>query len=153
MYALVLDRRTRPELRGVDTTHRWVLETLAAAIGRHVPGVVRRGISDLAVRERKFSGNSLRVRRDWLLYHGTLLYSFPLRLLDACLGAPPRQPAYRAGRRHSHFVINLPLDAKTLRETVRSAFDGNEPLTTWPQELTTKLAQEKFGTADWAYRL
>jgi lipoate-protein ligase A len=153
MYALVLDRRNRPELRGVDTAHQWVLETLAAALGCLVPGVARRGISDLTLRERKFSGNSLRVRRDWLLYHGTLLYSFPLRLLDACLGTPPRQPAYRAGRRHSHFVMNLPLDAKTLREAVRSAFDAGEPPAAWPQELTTRLATEKFGDADWAYRL
>jgi lipoate---protein ligase len=153
MYALILDRRQRPELRGIDTTHQWVLERLAAAIGRIVPSVERRGTSDLAVRERKFSGNSLRVRRDWLLYHGTLLYSFPLRLLDACLGTPPRQPAYRSGRRHSHFVINLPLDAKTLRETVRSAFDAGEPPATWPQDLTAELAAEKFGNPDWAYRL
>jgi lipoate-protein ligase A len=153
MYALIFDRRRRPELRGVDSTHQWVLETLAAALDRVAPGVARRGISDLALRERKFSGNSLRVRRDWLLYHGTLLYSLPLRLLDACLGTPPRQPAYRAGRRHSHFVMNLPLDAKTLRETVRSAFDGREPLPAWPQELTAKLAAEKFGNSDWTYRL
>ncbi|HEX4000170.1 MAG TPA: hypothetical protein VHX65_16570 [Pirellulales bacterium] len=153
MYALVLDRRSRPELSGVDTTHRWVLETLASAIGQIVPGVARRGISDLAVRERKFSGNSLRVRRDWLLYHGTLLYGFPLRSLDACLGTPPRQPAYRAGRRHSHFVINLPLDAKRLREAVCSAFDCSGMATTWPQELTARLAAEKFGNPDWTNRL
>lgn len=153
MYALILDRRQRPELRGIDTTHQWVLDTLAAAIGGRVSGVARRGISDLALRERKFSGNSLRVRRDWLLYHGTLLYSFPLRLLDACLGTPPRQPAYRAGRRHSHFVMNLPLDGTTLRETVRAAFECNDPLATWPRELTIQLAAEKFGNSDWTYRL
>jgi len=153
MYALVLDRRRRPELRGIDTTHQWVLETLAEALGRIVPGVARRGICDLAVRERKFSGNSLRVRRDWLLYHGTLLYGLPLRLLDACLGTPPRQPEYRAGRRHSHFVMNLPLDGKTLREMIRAAFNGAEPPATWPQELTAQLAADKFGNPDWSYRL
>lgn len=153
MYALVLDRRRRPELRGIDTTHAWVLEKLVAAIGRIVPGVGRRGTSDLALRERKFSGNSLRVRRHWLLYHGTLLYGFPLRLLDACLGTPPRQPVYRAGRRHSHFVINLPMDSTTLRRAVYSAFDCEGTTTAWPQELTARLAAEKFGNSDWTNRL
>jgi lipoate---protein ligase len=152
MYALVLDRRHRPELRAVDTTHAWVLDRLAAAIGRVVPGVARRGISDLALRNRKISGNSLRVRRDWILYHGTLLYGFPLRLLDACLGIPPRQPAYRAGRRHSHFVMNLPLDAGALRRTVCEAFGASQPAPAWPQELTAQLAAQKFGNPQWTER-
>jgi lipoate-protein ligase A len=152
MYALVLDRRNRPEMRGVDSTHAWVLGRLAAAIGREIPGVARRGICDLALRERKFSGNSLRVRRDWLLYHGTLLYGFPLRLLDACLGTPPRQPAYRAGRRHSHFVMNLPLDAATLRAALCEAFEATEPTAAWPQELTAHLAAQKFSDDGWTNR-
>ncbi len=153
MYSLVLDRRSRPELRGIDSTHAWVLGTLAGAIGRIVPGVERRGTSDLAVGERKFSGNSLRVRRNWLLYHGTLLYGFPLRTLDLCLGTPPRQPAYRAGRRHSHFVINLPLDATTLRTIICEAFGVTERATVWPEQLTARLVVEKFGSPQWIERL
>ena len=115
MYALVLDRRSHSELRGIDTTHRFVLDRLVAALEPLVPSVVCRGTSDLALAERKFSGNSLRVRRNWLLYHGTLLYSFPLRLIDACLGMPARQPEYRAGRKHIGFVRNLPLTAAAIR--------------------------------------
>lgn len=153
MYALVLDRRKRPELRGIDSTHAWVLGTLAAAIGQAVPGVERRGISDLAVRDRKFSGNSLRVRRHWLLYHGTLLYGFPIRMLDVCLGNPPRQPDYRLGRRHSMFVRNLHLDAATLRKTVREAFGAADPATDWPAEMTAELTAKKFGNAAWTNRL
>ena len=34
---------------------------------------------------RKFSGNSLRVKRTHLLYHGTLLYDFDLSLIAKCL--------------------------------------------------------------------
>ena len=43
------------------------------------------GTSDLAIGDLKFSGNSARCRRRWLLYHGTLLYDFPLSLVAQCL--------------------------------------------------------------------
>jgi len=152
MYSLLLDRR-RPELRGIDTTHQFVLDALVAALGPLKPGVARRGTSDLAIGERKFSGNSLRVKRDWLLYHGTLLYRFPLRLMGQCLGSPPRQPEYRGGRSHALFVANLPLEAPPLREALARAFAADEPLATWPEELTARLAAEKFTDPDWTYRL
>jgi lipoate---protein ligase len=151
MYALVL-ARSRAELRGIDSTHRFVLERLVAALDPLVPGVIRRGTSDLVLVERKFSGNSLRVRRDWLLYHGTLLYSFPLRLIEACLGAPARQPAYRAGRGHVAFVRNLPLSASVIRTALVSTFAADEPLANWPAELTRRLTAEKFGNPTWTHR-
>ncbi len=153
MYALVLDRRRHDELRGIDTTHRFVLDRLVAALAPLVPGVTCRGTSDLAVGDRKFSGNSLRVKRDWLLYHGTLLYDFPLPLLTSCLGTPPRQPAYRDGRRHIEFVVNLPLTGSALREALATAFDARESLAAWPREATSQLAAEKYSREEWTYRL
>ena len=109
MYALVLDR-SRPELRGIDTTHQFVLERLIAALDPLAPGIVRRGTCDLALAERKFSGNALRVRRHWLLYHGTLLYSFPLRQIEACLGSSPA-PAARLSRRSRPYRVRPQLAA------------------------------------------
>jgi lipoate-protein ligase A len=152
MYALVLDR-SRAELHGIDTMHRFVLDRLIAALDPLAPGVVRRGTCDLALAERKFSGNALRVRRDWLLYHGTLLYSFPLRLIEACLGTPARQPVYRAGRRHIGFVRNLPLAASAIRAALVKAFAAEELLGQWPEELTRHLAADKFSNPGWTRRL
>ncbi|HMO87089.1 MAG TPA: lipoate--protein ligase family protein, partial [Lacipirellulaceae bacterium] len=48
-YAVVLDRRTRPELAGVDGAHDLALGRLAAALAALVPGIVRAGTSDLAL--------------------------------------------------------------------------------------------------------
>ncbi len=77
----------------------------------------RAGISDLVLGDRKFSGNSLRCKRDHFLYHGTLLYQFPLEQIGELLKMPARQPNYRQGRPHGEFVMNLPLDA-TIAETI-----------------------------------
>jgi lipoate---protein ligase len=149
MYALVLGYRLRPELRVVAAAHRRVLGTLAAALAALVPGVRCRGTSDLALGELKFSGNSARLRRDNLLYHGTLLYDFPPGLIERLLSMPPRMPEYRAGRSHAGFIANLPLGAETLRQTLVAAFDAREPCRTWPAERTARLVAEKYGRPEW----
>ena len=126
MYAVVLSYQLRPELRMIDRAHRFVLETIAAALSRIVPGIKRAGISDLALGDRKFSGNSLRCKRTHFLYHGTLLYQFPLEQIETLLKMPARQPDYRQGRPHGEFVMNLPLDAQSLKQSLIAAFDANE---------------------------
>lgn len=143
VYSLVLSLQRRPALRIVEQAHRAVLERLANALRQWVPGIRRQGISDLALGEAKFSGNSLRLKRRCLLYHGTLLYNFPLELVETCLAMPPRQPAYRQGRPHRTFLTNLPLCGEAIRRAVAVAWSAKERRTDWPQALTTRLAMSK----------
>jgi lipoate-protein ligase A len=149
MYAAVLSYELRPALRMVNHAHRFVLESLAEVLKPLVPGVRCRGISDLTVGDRKFSGNSVRCKRDHFLYHGTLLFDFPLELIARCLRTPPRQPDYRAGRPHVEFVTNLPLTRDALRRAVLGAFGAGDPLADWPQEQVARLVAEKYGRAEW----
>ena len=149
MYALVLSHELRPALRAVDRAHRFVLGTLAAALRPLAPGVRCRGISDLAIGDLKFSGNSVRCKRRCLLYHGTLLYDFPLDLIDHCLAMPDRQPEYRSGRSHACFVTNLPLGAAAIRAALVGAWDATEPWHDWPQAATARLAAEKYSRPEW----
>jgi len=152
MYALVLSIKTRPGLRVIDQAHRFVLGRLAQAFQPLVPGVECRGISDLAVGERKFSGNSLRVKRDYVLYHGTLLYDFRLEWIDRLLAIPPRQPAYRASRTHGAFVANLPISAAQLRDALRAAWQATQPCPAWPRAETAQLVAERYGRREWNER-
>lgn len=149
MFSLVLSLEKRRLLHAVDDAHKLVLETIADALRRHVPGVQRAGISDLAIAGRKFSGNSLRVRRRCLLYHGTILYAFPLGLIAACLKQPPRQPPYRCGRSHADFVTNLPLDRQTICRALVDAWHAGQARRNWPQEETRRLAAEKYLDRAW----
>lgn len=157
MYSVVLSYEARPELRAIDLAHRTVLETVLRAVRRFVPDAERRGTSDLAVAERKFSGNSLRCRRNALLYHGTLLYDFDLDALAAVLAFAPRQPEYRAARNHRDFVANLAVDRAGLSAALAEEFVAREPLT--PAELATLLAKaqslaaEKYGDRAWTERV
>ncbi len=144
MYALVLSYRQRPQLRAIDHAHRAVLGTTAAALDRLAPGVQCAGTSDLALAGRKFSGNSARCRREHLLYHGTLLYDFPLDRIEQCLKMPPRTPDYRAGRPHGSFVVNLPLRADAIRQALIEAWDARRPCERWPRDRMLQLVAEKY---------
>lgn len=152
MYAVVLSYELRPGLRAIDAAHRFVLETVLESLRPMAPSAAREGTSDLAIAGRKFSGNSLRCKREHFLYHGTLLYDFPLQLIDACLRMPPRQPAYRQERPHSEFVANLQATAADLRQALISGWRATPLNQCWPQELTRRLAAEKYGSHEWNYR-
>jgi lipoate-protein ligase A len=149
MYSLVLPR-TAPTEQGVTEIHQEVLGQLQAALTARVPGVRRAGVSDLAIAAtateplRKFSGNSLRLRRGWLLYHGTLLYNFPLERIAVWLGEPVRRPDYRGQRGHGEFVTNLALPRSQLLESLQSAWGVVAETSEWPRERTMRLAKEQY---------
>lgn len=149
MYAVVLSYELRPELRSIDQAHIQVLETLQRGISPLVQGVARRGTSDLAIGDRKFSGNSLRCRKRALLYHGTLLYDFDLALAPACLKTPPRMPAYREHRPHETFITNLPLQREPLRTALIEAWRADEGKAAWNRDLVKRLAAEKYSQSSW----
>ena len=159
MYAVVLSYQSRPQLRMIDEAHRFVLETIAAGLRSLGLGPQRAGTSDLTIDgPMKFSGNALRCGREHLLYHGTLLYDFPLNRIGQLLTQPPRQPDYREQRSHGEFVTNLASDREELRRAVIAAWpeaidsDSLEPLDDWPRELTQQLAKERYASHQWNWQ-
>lgn len=153
MYALLLNLEARPELRAVDHAHVTVLAALAAALHPVAPGARCAGTSDLVVKRDngllKFSGNSLRVGRRWLLYHGTLMYGLDPALVARYLREPPRQPEYRGRRRHQQFVTNLQTDRQTLLTLLRDAFNAEEELSRPPIGLTAELVSSHYSREEW----
>ncbi|MEI8376158.1 MAG: lipoate--protein ligase family protein [Planctomycetota bacterium] len=153
MYAVVLSLRLRPQLRSIDQAHAQVLGTIATALQPSVPGLTFRGICDLTIGEKKVSGNSVRIKREHLLYHGTLLYDFLLEMIGRYLAMPPRQPDYRQARPHDAFVTNVPLDTATLRAALQTAWAAFEPCSDWPQAATQRLVAEKYSQPKWNEQL
>lgn len=143
MYAVVLSYQLRPKLRSLDEAHRFVLDTLLKGLRPLVANVDRQGTCDLVVGPHKFSGNSLRCRRNALLYHGTLLYDFPLELVSGCLKKPPREPEYRAGREHAAFVMNLPVSAEAMKDGLRTVWHADSERAEWPEAKVRELVRER----------
>jgi len=152
MYSVVLAYERQPALRMLDLAHQHVLAHVVKALRSIGIAAEHCGTSDIAVGGYKVSGNSLRSKRDHLLYHGTLLYGFDLPLIGELLTMPPRQPDYRAGRGHDRFLANLPVSGGALRAALATAFGAREPLNDWPRDLTARLVQLRYGRDEWNFQ-
>lgn len=152
MYAVVLSLKKRPELRMIDLAHRFVLSRVAKAISNCGIDANCAGTSDVASGGHKISGNSLRMRREALLYHGTILLDLDLSLMECLSKNPPRQPEYREGRSHASFVRNLQLPTELVKAALREVWQANRLIGDWPRARVIKLVQERFGRREWTYQ-
>ncbi len=155
MYSVVLDTRLNPALQLLDQTHHHVMSRMERAVRQCGVDAVFQGTCDLTVQGRKFSGNSLRCKRNCLLYHGTLLYDFSLDLIGECLGQPPRQPEYRAGRNHRDFVTNLGVSASALRAAIVDVWGARADPDSLAVDLAavSELASRKYADPAWTSKL
>ena len=158
MYAVMLDLRKRPELRPIDAVHRFVMDRIRhACLALDVP-VVFQGTCDLTIDQRKFSGNSVRCKRNHTLYHGTLLYDFDLTRIPELLKEPPRQPDYRAQRRHESFVTNLShpqhrITREQLCASLQQAWDAFETVELPPDEREIDLTESRYDCQAWTLKI
>jgi lipoate-protein ligase A len=149
-YALILPIENGTPTENLTETNRFVMEKNRAALQSLLSGEVSvRGITDLALNNRKFCGNAQRRRQRYLLFHGAFLLDCDLELMSAVLRPPPRQPDYRANRAHSDFVINLNLPSADIKAALRKEWNADETLNLWPQDKTQTLVKEKYRRAEW----
>ena len=152
MYALLLDYRRRPEMRSLAFAHHYVMGKMQAAISTIGIDVDLNGTSDLTLGTKKFSGNSMRAKRDWMIYHGTMLCQMNMDLIYDCLETPVRQPEYRQSRTHREFLIQLPTTTTRLRAAIVNEFQAATHCVDWPMQLTQQLVNEKYSQSAWNYK-
>ncbi len=156
-YSVLLNLHLRPHLRMLDEAHRFVMDRMVTAIVPMRPEARMQGTCDLVLTDevlgdRKFSGNSLRVARNWMLYHGTLLVDMNLKLIARLLNHPPREPDYRAGRHHCEFLTNLQVDQQHLIDSLREVWQAHTDLDELPMQAIRKLVTERYSQASWNYQ-
>jgi lipoate-protein ligase A len=128
------------------------------AAGLQGPGraVERLGSGDLTLGRRKFSGSAQRRLRTHFLVHATILYDFPLELIERYTHLPRRQPSYRANRPHGEFLVNLDMSRADLVAAIQSAWlpaDHPRQPGPPPHELVGMLVRTKFADPAWIERL
>jgi len=69
--------------------------------------VVHKGISDLAIGEKKILGSSIYHKKDKIFYHAVLNVSESIENIEKYIRHPLREPDYRKGREHAEFVTSL----------------------------------------------
>ncbi len=160
VYSVLLSYDKRPHLRQLDVMHAEVMGTLQKSLARWNSSIAMEGTCDLTLDGLKFSGNALQCKRNYALYHGTLLYNFDLAKISRYLLEPPRQPDYRQRRPHDAFVTNLPLTRAQLATSLVEAWSAkpleqdsefSSPIRPWlpTEETLLALCERKYFNPAW----
>ncbi len=153
-YALVLQIGSNSHLAGISGANKFIMERNREAIhlaAEHAPSI--QGHTDLAFGGKKFSGNSQRRHKNYLLFHGTFLLNFDIPLIGEVLKFPSRQPDYRHQRSHADFLMNLDLSVATVKAAMPNVWKADLPLENPPLEGISKLARGKYATTAWNLKL
>ena len=68
-----------------------------------------RGISDIAIGEKKILGSSIYRKRNMVFYHAVLNVAETPEFIGRYLKHPSREPDYRTGRKHEDFITSIHL--------------------------------------------
>jgi len=161
-YSLILRITDDGPLRNITSANQFIMERNRAAMASLADPfniqyskfkISVRGHTDLCLGDLKFSGNSQRRKKNFLLFHGSILLNFDLALVGEFLRLPSLQPDYRAGRSHADFLANLNLPAGQVRAALQRAWRANGNLENFPRLEFQKLAAEKYSTDAWNLKL
>jgi lipoate-protein ligase A len=160
-YSLILRITENGPTRNITSANQFIMEQNRAAI-EAATGQLKiqnsefrisiRGHTDLCLGDVKFSGNSQRRRKRFLLFHGTLLLNCDLALISELLLMPSLQPNYRASRPHEEFVTNLNLPAEKVKAALAQAWNATGELKSLPLDEIKKLAREKYSSREWNFK-
>ncbi|MBT5855114.1 lipoate--protein ligase family protein [bacterium] len=121
-YALIAPIDKKGPYQTIQSTNEAVMVQIRDALLPHHPDIDVKGITDLAIKGIKFSGNAQRRLKNAFLFHGTFLYNYDLTTISTYLKMPPIQPDYRNNRPHKSFVRNLPLTPEVIQAALIKKF-------------------------------
>jgi len=158
-YALVLRIVEDGPTRSISSANQFIMERnrsalarAASALGLSASALQVQGHTDLTLDGLKFSGNAQRRRRQFLLFHGTLLLDFDLALVGQLLRLPTLQPDYRHGRRHEEFLTRLPVSRAQAKAALAQVWQADAPRNDSPGFRTAELVATKYSRADWNFK-
>ena len=111
------------EYNSISKTNKFVMNELKNALENEMENIHVKGVTDLCFGDKKFSGNAQRRLKYNILFHGTFLYNFNLKLISNLLQHPSKEPHYRLKRSHENFVTNIEISKKKLIQIISSQFN------------------------------
>jgi lipoate-protein ligase A len=149
-YALILRIREGSATGNITEANAFIMNRNRNALNSLLGGqVLIQGHTDLTLQGLKFSGNSQRRRRRFLLFHGSFLLDLDLPLVEQALRLPSKQPAYRRNRAHKDFLTNLALQADIIKEAMKHAWGASEMIEEVPEERIDHLVHVKYARDEW----
>lgn len=150
-YSLILTYSRDKKLKHILSSYRKILEDIAEVFRSAGFGVNFFPVSDLAIGDRKISGNAQARKRSFFLHHGTFLYDFDIGKMGRYLKHPPKEPAYRNSREHDDFVVNMGCGREKIIEVITEAFRPIEEYFLTDKDLSdlSRLIKNKYSQDSW----
>lgn len=152
-YALILEIKKRPELATVTGANRFIMDRNRESLARLLSKEVTvEGHTDLAINGLKFSGNSQRRKKRYLLFHGTFLLDFDFETVEKYLSMPSQAPSYRKNRPHAAFLMNLNISSSRVKIALKRTWATESAFKTVPHTHIQKLASEVYSKTEWNFK-
>ena len=151
-YALFLRYEDFPECSDIKTTTETLLNYICAALQKYGVAAEMKGISDVAINNKKIIGNAQRRLKDACLFHGCILYDFDINCIASYLKAPPTEPGYRQARTHQDFVQNIELSKEKLVEAFLSIWPCAKHDIPIPIQDIQALSSQKYTREEWSFK-
>lgn len=106
-------------LKNPQEYFRRINESIIAVLSKKgVVNLLQKGISDIAIGEKKILGSSIYRKPNRVFYHAVLNVAEDIGIIAKYIRHPAKEPDYRKGRPHSEFVtslwnegFNIPIDS------------------------------------------
>ena len=121
-YAVYLNYVDYPICKNLNSTSNFVLNTVCKALQACGRDAHIKGISDIAIGDKKCIGHAQRRLQHACLFHGSMLNTFDISKISAYLKYPPKYPEYRKKRNHNDFLCNLQLKPEQLMNSIKDGF-------------------------------
>ena len=121
-YAVYLNYDDYPICKNLNSTSDFVLSTVCKALNACSRDAQIKGISDIAIGDKKCIGHAQRRLKHACLFHGSMLNTFDISKISTYLKYPPKYPEYRKNRAHDAFLCNLQLEPQQLMDSIKDAF-------------------------------
>ncbi len=125
-YSLILSYEKNPLLKNIKKSYEIILNKICLALEKIDVKANFEPVSDIMVGGRKFSGNAQARKRKYMLHHGTILYDFPIDMVEKYIAMPKKEPPYRKGRPHRDFLTNVTAESKHIKQAIAPAFIEEE---------------------------
>ena len=97
-----------------ETANKKIIEILSS-LG--INNLKQKGISDIAIGEKKILGSSIYRKTNNVFYHAVLNISEETDLMEKYLAHPGKEPDYRLGRKHEDFVTSIHAENHKIEST------------------------------------
>jgi len=153
-YSVIISYSSDNKYRDVNYSYMHILGKIVNAFKSKGVSLKYLPVSDLALENKKVSGNAQARKRKYFLHHGTFLYDFDLKKIPTYLKHPPKEPEYRDKREHLDFLANITLSETDIKEAIMEAFGcEEEALKLSGDEIVNlrELATGKYSQDSWNY--